>query len=1136
VLIKGLRSPFAPSEAYYRVGIVDLAALLLFGPVGGAWVAASGALINQLEWGILEILGARREDRSLSWSVLLGNMLYDSGLKIVVSLGSGWFYTLIGGQIPPLPLEPALVLPIALLVLGWFLLDHLGWAIAEAALRGWRGLQAWFRSSILPALLVDLLPLPLALLVVLAYREQSWMAFGLVAVYLLGTSMVIQQLFSLTQRQQRAAQELVALNEVAQAIVQAELSVEGLCDLIYEQASRVVDTSSFHLGLFEQDRFTLKIHVREGVRQDPLTVTLAPGEGIVGWMKQSKKPLLVQDFLREMDRLPARPTYLSDRPPRSAVFVPLMVGQDVIGSLSIQSPRPFAFSEQHLRMLSFIADQSSLAIAKARLYQAAQDRAVDLEHVARENAALYTQVREERDRLELVYDVARDLTRRLDLDNLLRRLIQRTVDSVQAADGTIVLLGDRRVPPRAICLCEEPGASPEEVLENGLAGWVIRSQESVVLADVQEDPRWLPVERPVGSAIAVPIMHQKTPLGVLTLTHPQVDFFTQADATLLQAIAEHSAVALEAARLYEAQRRRAVQMQTIAQVMRTILSILDLDQLLSRVVNLVRDRFGYAHIHLFTMDASGEEALFRASTDPESPFWTARDGRAALDEGLVGWVATHGDPVIVGDVRMDDRWLPDQRGVRSEIAVPLKFAGEIVGVLDVQSEEPYAFDAEDLFILRTLANQLAVALESARRYAAEQEEAWVLNALLQAAQNIAQAHELDDLLGMVVRLIPLLVGVDCCCLFLRERDTRDFEFSASYGVSRGDFAGEIFSLEQVPAFERVVKQAGPVALFAEAQMETLPPTLSPAIHRGGVWLFPLLVGGEVSGILALGMEAAGAYLSGRQHTIVSGIAQQAGIAIEEARLRGEAVERQRMEQELAVAREIQQRFLPESLPDIPGWSITASWQSAREVGGDFYDFIDLPDGRLGVVIADVSDKGVPAAMFMSLTRSMMRASAISHFLPGEALLRVNRLLLEYTRGEMFVTLFYGILDPHTGEMHYASAGHNPSVLCHSDGRTELLEAKGVILGVLEQASLDEKTVQLEPGNLLVLYTDGITEAIDLMQNEYGLDRLRAFVSEHRFADLELVQESLLEEVASFSQGQPPFDDLTLVLLRRTGSG
>ncbi|MGB9632493.1 MAG: GAF domain-containing protein, partial [Chloroflexaceae bacterium] len=175
--------------------------------------------------------------------------------------------------------------------------------------------------------------------------------------------------------QRRSVRELALLNEISRAIIRSELDVEALCDLVYREASKVVDTASFHLGLFDNDRYTLVVRVQDRVRLPPLTVTLPPGDGLIGWIRQTGKAVLVEDFTREMDLLPARPRYQSDRPPRSGVYVPLIAGERVIGSISVQSYAPRAFNANDLRLLSLIADQAAAAIESANAYRAQQEEA-----------------------------------------------------------------------------------------------------------------------------------------------------------------------------------------------------------------------------------------------------------------------------------------------------------------------------------------------------------------------------------------------------------------------------------------------------------------------------------------------------------------------------------------------------------------------------------------------------------------------------------------------------------------------------------------------------------------------------------------------------------------------------------------
>ena len=242
-------------------------------------------------------------------------------------------------------------------------------------------------------------------------------------------------------------------------------------------------------------------------------------------------------------------------------------------------------------------------------------------------------------------------------------------------------------------------------------------------------------------------------------------------------------------------------------------------------------------------------------------------------------------------------------------------------------------------------------------------------------------------------------------------------------------------------------------------------------------------------------------------------------------------ELQRKNAELHIAREIQESFLPASLPAVPGYSLAAESRPAREVGGDFYDVIASPGGRLGLVIADVSDKGVPAALFMALSTTVMRASAAWHQRPRDAVRDANALIARESSSGMFVTLFFCILDPGAGTLTYVNAGHNPPVLIRDDGSVATLDMTGMALGVETGEEYDERTLSLGPGDLLVLYTDGVTEAEDHSHRQFGDGRLASVVRQERSRTAGEVLSSIMAEVAAHTGTTPQFDDMTLVVLK-----
>jgi serine phosphatase RsbU (regulator of sigma subunit)/predicted ester cyclase len=278
------------------------------------------------------------------------------------------------------------------------------------------------------------------------------------------------------------------------------------------------------------------------------------------------------------------------------------------------------------------------------------------------------------------------------------------------------------------------------------------------------------------------------------------------------------------------------------------------------------------------------------------------------------------------------------------------------------------------------------------------------------------------------------------------------------------------------------------------------------------------------------------------HRISEGkIAEEWGLATLGLKLRGrrleqEIRERERVEQELQVARSIQQASLPKQVPDVEGWQITPYYQPAREVGGDFYDFLELKDGQLGLVVGDATGKGVPAALVMASARSMLRAVAqASDYSPGDVLGRANDSLVIDIPPNMFVTCFYAILDPDSGHLRYANAGHELPYLHRNGGdAAEELRVRGMPLGLMPEMGYEEKQTILEAGDSALFYTDGLVEAHDPKGEMFGLPRLRALVAKH--GEKRSLGDFLLEDLSSFTgEGWEQEDDITLLTLRRSAS-
>jgi sigma-B regulation protein RsbU (phosphoserine phosphatase) len=243
-------------------------------------------------------------------------------------------------------------------------------------------------------------------------------------------------------------------------------------------------------------------------------------------------------------------------------------------------------------------------------------------------------------------------------------------------------------------------------------------------------------------------------------------------------------------------------------------------------------------------------------------------------------------------------------------------------------------------------------------------------------------------------------------------------------------------------------------------------------------------------------------------------------------------EKERYKKEMEIAKEIQVTILPESMPVIPGFEIGATTIPAMEIGGDLYDFIPVTGDRWGFVIADVSGKGVSAALYMALCRTLIRVCCTEQDNPHDVIRKANRLIYEDGRSSMFITVFYGVLDPKKMTLSYVNAGHNPPLLVRGDPpRAEILEGHGIALGVVDDVSIPLSFIPLEQGDLIVLYTDGVTEAFNAQNEYFGEDRLVASLCRNRSRPVQEIMAALLEDIRIFCGTAPQSDDITLILVR-----
>ncbi len=668
---------------------------------------------------------------------------------------------------------------------------------------------------------------------------------------------------------------------------------------------------------------------------------------------------------------------------------------------------------------------------------------------------------------------------------------------------------------------------------------------SLIAADVRT--RTLPFEfnarmdrLTARAAIFVPMLAGDDVIGMVTALCAQPRALGMVNARALNVLAGQAAVALENTRLYAMERRRATQLAIVSVVGAKVAQIFALDELLTKVVDEIQVRFGYSDVHVLIKE--DRDLLFFATTHPLGAQWRQRGERLKYNQGIIGWVAANEQPLVVGDVTQDARYVAGPDGdtikTRSELAVPLIVGQRVVGVLDVQSERVGAFGEEDLFLMKTLGAQIAIAIENARLIESQQVEAYYLNTLLNVAENLAEQETLDEALEAVVRLTTLLVGVKRAAVFLYDSAAREFRAAKAYGLT--DALEKRFARLRFPLSSSSrdvfmeLWQTRDLVQIANPKLSALvEPNLATLFELEAIVLFPLIARGEMVGALGVDQGAYEHHFNSEETRVLYGIANQAAVAIERARLDEQAERNKRLEYDLELARQIQTSFLPSRPPHLPGYDIAAAWHAARLVGGDFYDMIPLQHERLGLVIADVSDKGLAAALFMALTRTIIRTMAIGKPSPREAMERANDVIIADAQSDMFVTAFYGVLDTMDGSVTYVNAGHNPPLVYqHATRAVSPLKEHGIALGIMPNAQEPQAHIDLACGDVLVLYTDGVTDALNRDEEEFGASRLAETVQEYAEKTAQELTDEILRAVQEFSQGAPQFDDLTLMVVKR----
>ena len=839
-----------------------------------------------------------------------------------------------------------------------------------------------------------------------------------------------------------------------------------------------------------------------------------------------------------------KPSRISPEATKSELTIPLKFGNEVLGILDLQSEKTHAFSEDDLALFEGMASGVAVSIRNANIFRTERWR---------------------RQVADSFKDVAGLLSAEMALDELLEKILLELEKILPCDASAIWLVGqdeNNSSENQNLHLAAVRGTTRDAIIAKVDESAAVRSfleyaiQTNGPVIRKPSDPYG-----PLGAAcsfkmnyssIAVPLFSGEKVIGVLTLAHKSEGRYGSEASLIASTFASYAAIAIENARLYTSAQEDAWSSTVLLQVAEAMQSIDNEEELLSTIVRLTPLLVGINQcaVYLFNENSHAYEMQKWYGFSP------ATDEMSLIDEDSIGVIRVQATqaPVIINDLQkeMAIHSFGHDKEYGTLILLPLLSHNKLMGLLLVAHNSSGEFGITNKFtdqtlaILSGIAQQTSVTLDNIRLVENRQEEAYVTEVLLQVAQAVVSQNDLKDILDTINHLLSILVGLDSTMIFLWNKEADNYALLSATSQTEPEISrqvgkiinkGEKPFLDEIQATDKLMAcpiPEDPVDVW-ELNFENYQETTDFSNSNERNWLLgiPLSIKGTFYGVLFAQETNIQLAFHNKRVELIKGVAQQITLAIQNEYFTKEMVNQERIEREFQLAREIQKTFLPEDMLPIPGWDLDLRWQTARQVGGDFYDFFQTGEGSLAIVIADVSDKGMPAALYMTVTRTLIRATALSVSSPASILERVNELLEMESRNGMFVTAFMAILDLKSGMLTYANAGHNLPIWNKNASRECIrLEMDGIALGVTSEAKYNDKKILLEDNDFLFFYTDGVTEAISDSGQFFTENRLFDLIQKRRYTSSKDLLSLIETEVKDFRNGEPPYDDLTMISLHR----
>jgi phosphoserine phosphatase RsbU/P len=559
----------------------------------------------------------------------------------------------------------------------------------------------------------------------------------------------------------------------------------------------------------------------------------------------------------------------------------------------------------------------------------------------------------------------------------------------------------------------------------------------------------------------------------------------------------------------------------VADVLNTTL---DLDTLLQRVAEVVKRVIDYEIFSILLLNERHQELRFRFQIGhlPE----VAERIRVKVGEGVTGRAVKERHAILVDDVNKDLGYIEALPRVRSELAVPLITKNKVIGVIDLEARQPGYFNEEHSRLLMLIGSRIAVSIENARLYTRIVRQANTLALLNEISQDLTSILNLDQLLKRIGDLLLKIIDYQMFSILLLDenkeklvhrfsvRFKENIQLKHDIPLGRG-LVGTAAQLKQPVLVSDVTKDPRYIKSNPETRAELC---------------VPLIYKDKVIGVLDLEHTRRG-YFTEEHVRTMSTLAAQIAIAVENATLYERiAREEKRMERDLAMAREVQHHLLPPACPILKNAELASHFNPAHAIGGDMYDFLDYKAPRACIIVSDVSGKGAPAALYAALVSGIIRSVAATEPTPAVLLSSVNGSLNQRRLDANYVVLCCALWDDEKKTMRVANSGLPRPIYCHA-GHAHMIEAAGLPLGMFSDAAYDETTIHAKSGDVFVFFSDGIVDASNQRDEQFGRARIEKVIAENTDKNAQQIVDALFDAANKFSAGAPVFDDQTVVVLK-----